>query len=463
MTGVSLRSRLLPLHHYVDVHLPQDTLMRSLLDETTTVWCGLALLCGASRLSGQAQATAKREFIWSAPGQEILAPRFSPDGEAIALVTQAHESPETKAEKANPRFGDPVVMVIDAHGNVSCQAKYGWSPSLSPDHKRVVFAEQVKPITGMRPLAAQLEGNAIRMYDCETKETLNVADPHGGYLGSPFFSADGGSIIYTNNEAVNGSMGGAVGISAFDLRRKRDTILLDKKTVPAVPCRTGDSTQSKLTAFKCSSLGKSGGPVNFPELVYDISPLGSEVVALLGLPIPAAGDFYMSDRYDMSLVSAFPGVHTMLSLGKSEAGRDNTALQPLSADRVLLFSQYWRVYSTVAGVQLPDAGPRNTNSKCRYSPDLQYYLCPEGPRGSDADHFTLYRTADAKMLARLAKMGEVYEALWSPTSSRFAVIGVRAGGEGSKRHTEQVVVYSVREIVGVSHAPFAFAPGSRRR
>jgi hypothetical protein len=434
--------------------------MRPLFDETAAACCGLALLFAAGRLGGQAQSATKREFVWSAPGQEILAPRFSPDGEAIALVTRAHGSPESKAEEANPRFGDPVVKVIDAHGNVICQAKYGWRPSLSPDHRRVVFSEQVKPITGLRGLASPMEGNAIRMYDCETKQTLKIADPRVGYLSSPFFSAEGGSIIYTNNEAINGSMGGAVGISAFDLRRNRDTILLDKKTVPTVPCRIGDSTQSKLTAFKCSSLRESGEPipVSFPQIVYDISSLGNEVVALLGLPIPAAGDLFMSDRYDLSLVSVFPAARTILSLGKSEARRDETAFQPLAGDRVLLFSKYWKVFSTSSGAQLPDAVPRNTNSKCRYSPDLQYYLCPEGPKGYDADHFTLYRTADAKVLARLPKMEEVNEVVWSPTSSRFAVIGARAGEDMSKGHTEQIVVYSVRSISSLrqSQQPFSF-------
>jgi hypothetical protein len=417
--------------------------MRRSIVDTSVFRCGLALLLVASQLGCRGQATPRREFVWSAPGQEIFAPRFSADGEAIALVTRAHGSPLTESEKANPRFGDPVVKVIDANGNVTCEAKYGWDPSLSPDHKRVVYSEQVKPITGMRALAATMAGNAIRMYDCETRKTRKIADPQVGYLSSPFFSADGGTIIYTNDEAVNGAFAGAIGISAFDLQRGRDTILLQKKVLPAISCVAGDSTQSR---GKCALLAGllDPTPVSFPQIVFKMSPLGNEVVALVGLPIPAVGDLYMTDRYDLSLVALFPRNRKILSLGKIKVGRDEATFQPLSRGRVLLFSQYWRSLSTSTGAQLREAGPRNANAECKYSPDLQYYLCREPLKGRDPDHFTLYRTSDAKVVVELPEMREVFESTWSPTSTRFVITGVPVDGETDKAHTEQLIVYSVR-------------------
>src|SRR5215510_8527420 len=153
------------------------------------------------------QAGARRELVWSAPGQEILTPRFSPDGEAIVLVTRGGGPSNTR--KIDPRFDDPIVKVIDFHGTVICEVRYGWNPSLSRDHKRLVYSEQVRPITGLRTLASTMAGNGIRMYDCETKRSLGVADPQGGYLDAPLFSPEGESILYTRNEPVNGSFGGA--------------------------------------------------------------------------------------------------------------------------------------------------------------------------------------------------------------------------------------------------------------
>ena len=392
--------------------------------------------------------------MWSRPGDQILTPGFSSDGNFVVLVTRAYWPDGADAEglpdsffkrlaaraKADPRFADPVVRVIALSGKEICEVKYGWNPSLSQDDKRLVFSEQVKPITGFRELASPQAGNGIRMFDCETKGLTKIADPDTGYLDAPFFSPDGGSIVYTENEAVNGAFGGSVGIARFDLQQNREITLVKKEMVAGVPCPPAGSKQSGREAFMCSQVKNLTS--SFPLIVFHIAPVGSDVVALLGMPIPSAGDMYLAQNYDMNLVSVLPGQRTILPLGKrSMESDDNTTFQAVSGGRVLVFSQYWKLFSLATGGVLTDVGPRNTKLKSIYSPDLKYYLCGE-PDG-DPDHFVLYRTADGKKVESLPPMALAYDAVWNPESNRFAIVGVPADGASAMNHREELIVYSV--------------------
>lgn len=225
--------------------------VRPIIQYSSAVLFFVVFLIAVQKTRAQSQAAANRELVWPAPGQEILTPQFSPDGNFVTLVTRGYvpdgadaeglpdsffKTLETK-EKSNPRFADPVSKVIDLHGNVTCEVRYGWNPSVSRDDRRLVFSEQVKPITGFRALASPMDGNGIRMYDCGTKTTVKIADPRTCYLDTPFFSPDGESIVYTDNEAVNGAFGGSVGIAQFDLRQNKEITLVGKKTWPLSPAR----------------------------------------------------------------------------------------------------------------------------------------------------------------------------------------------------------------------------------
>lgn len=430
----------------------------------TSLRCNSAVMLFAASVAtvqgirAQAPALAARELVWSAPGNEIRSPQFSPDGNFLVLVTRAYWPDGGDAEglpdsffkrleahaKADPRFADPVIKMISVAGKVVCEARYGWNPSVSRDDKRLVFSDQVKPITGFRELASPLAGNRIRMYDCETRRLTNIADPETGYLDRPFFSPDGGSIIYTANEAVNGADGGSIGIAQFDLQKKRTITLVKKETVAAVPCPQAGSQQSGLEAFKCAEVKNS--TQRFPRIVFQTAPVGTDVFALLGLPVPSVGDMYMAQNYDMELVSVLHDAQAILPLGmRSAESDDDTSFQPVSGNRVLIFSEYWKLFSIDRGELLADIGPPNTNIKSVYSPDLKYYLRAESAEpGQDADHFVLYRTADGKRLQSLQKMARVYEAVWSSLSNRFAIAGIPVTGASARHHVEELVIYSVR-------------------
>jgi hypothetical protein len=443
---------------YAQLRSAYHSQMKPLLGYRPAVVLFAALVALVQGICAQTQSPVTQELIWRAPGNEIRSPQFSPDGNFVVLVTRAYQPDGGDAEslpdsffktleahaKADPRFADPVIKMISLAGKVVCEARYGWNPSVSRDHKRLVFSEQVKPITGFRELASPQAGNGIRMYDCETNQLTKIADPETGYLDTPFFSPDGGSIVYTENEAVNGAYGGSVGIAQFDLQQNRTITLVKKETVAAVPCPPVDSEQPGHEAFKCSKVKNS--TQSFPRIVFQTAPVGTDVFALLGLPVPSAGDMYLAQNYEMELVSVLHGAQTLVPLGRrSMESDDDISFQPVSVDKVLIFSKYWKLFSVATGKPLADIGPRNIYLKSVYSPDLKYYLRAEAAEpGQDPDHFVLYRTADGKRLQSLRKMASVYEAVWSLESNRFAVAGVPMTGADAMHHVEELVIYSFR-------------------
>jgi hypothetical protein len=436
-----------------------DYTVSILLEVRTKIHRCLALLLliafgvSTQSLNGQTQLPLKRDLVWSSPGDEIITPEFSSDGSYIVLVTRAYWPDGGDAEglpdtffknledkkKRNPRFADPVIKLIALNGQVVCEVRYGWNPSLSPDNKRIIFSEQVRPITGLRELAETQAGNGIRVFDCGTKQLAKLADPNTGYLDNPFLAADGQSVIYTENEAANGAFAGSVGLARFDLQQNRNDSLLNKETVAAVPCPPADSGKSTRESFMCSQVGSPTS--SFSRLVFHVAPAGNKVIALVGMPIPAPGDTYLAQNYEVDLVTIYPEKRKILSLGKkSMENLEDATFQVVSGQRVLIFSQYWNLFSLVTGEPLAEADRKNPRRKSIYSPDLKYFLCAE-PEG-EPNHFVLYRTADGKTLVSLRKMGEVYGAVWSPDSRRFAVVGLPIGS-GALNHHEELAVYSV--------------------
>jgi hypothetical protein len=387
----------------------------------------LLLLVSQEDAYSQSVFPLRKDLVWSKPDQEIVSAAFSPDGTLVALVTQVrwpdgHEAeglPESfftrleERKKANPRFADPVIKLVSLTGEVVCEAQYGWSPSVSPDNHRIAFSEQVKPITGLRVLAETRAGNAIRVFDCATKQTAKLVEANEGYLDQPLFTADGKAIVFTINEAVNGAYGGSVGIGLFDAEQNRKSELLAKHT-------------SFLRGF--------------PRLVFRIAAAANEVAAMVATPTGLAGT-YMAANYDIDLISVFPKQRKILALGEMGVqSLHDVAFQVGSDGRILVFAEFWRLYSLSDGEPLPDVGPHNSRRKSFYSPDLKYYLSAQPE--DDPDQFVLYSAADGKKLTAIAQMASVYAVAWSPDSKRFALVGLPKG-VGAPHPSDQLAVYSL--------------------
>lgn len=174
----------------------------------------------------------------------------------------------------------------------------------------------------------------------------------------------------------------------------------------------------------CSQVENPTG--SFPRLLLQFAPVGNQLVALLGTPIPSPGDMYLAKDYDITLLSVLPERKKILSIGKEEmaGGDEEDSFQAASDNRVMIFSHYWRPFSLTTGKWLPDLGPRNTRRTSMYSPNLKYYATPEP---TDApDHFVLYQAASGKKLQSFPKMITALEAVWSRDSKRLAIVGVPA-------------------------------------
>jgi hypothetical protein len=415
----------------------------------------LSLIGVSATANGQASSSLKKELVWSLPETEIASPQFSADGNFIVLVSRVHwpdgeeaESlPETFFKKLEarkhrePRFADPIIRLIDLKGNPVCEVRYGTNPSITADNKSIVFSRQRKPITGLRPLAATLAGNDIQLFDCEKKEARTIAEPQTGYFDNPIFLPDGQSIAYTVNEAVNGEMGGAVGVEQADVSGARKESLLAKEAAPAVRCPTAGIT--KMTDFQsmmCAQTTKLSS--SFPTLVLNVVMAGDQLLVLQAKPIPSAGDMYLASRYELSLATVFPKRDEVFSMGQGETNKLwDASIQPISDGRVMILADHWRAFSLETRNWLPETAPRNANARSIYSPNGKYYLAAE-PVKEEPSHFSLYRATDGQRVFTSPTMASVFDMRWNRDSTRFAVVALPKGVSGSA-YREVLTVYSL--------------------
>lgn len=416
--------------------------------------CCVLLVVGAC-LTAHGQGTvAKRDLIWSQPGIEIQDPQFSQDGKFIVFTTRVHWPDGDEAEslpesffkkmearkRISPRFADPEIRAIDLNGNTVCEIRYGTHPQLSADDRKIVFAHQKKPLTGLRPVADTLAGNEIQEFDCTGKRLRTVAEPSSGYLDTPIFLPEGQSVAYTRNEAVNGAFGGPVELAEVGLVAGSPRNLLTRSSTPAVPCPPLGATKSDLEAAMCSQ--PSNLSAAFPDLILGWGVTNEQLVVLEGKPLPEPGDMYLASKYVLRLFSLLPRQEILLSMGNADmSALWDTSLQPLANGNVMIFSQYWKSFSVDKKTWNPDLGPHNTNKTSIYSPDSRYYLATE-PEG-EPNHFALYRVAGGKKLMSMPKATVVYQATWSRDSRRFAVI-VSPTSSTARAHREDLIIYSLQ-------------------
>lgn len=413
------------------------------------------LLVGTSQTAtAQAVGALKQKLTWSRPESEIQSVRFSNDGRSILIVTRVHWPDGDEAEglpesffanlerrkSEDPRFADPVIQLIDVTGQTVCEVRYGINPALSDDSKKIAYARQKKPLTGMRSLAETMAGNDIQIFNCDTKKTESIATPSSGYLDTPEFVADDSSVLYTVNEAVNGAMGGPVSVQRVDLQTGKTETLLDKQNTPAVSCSAPDQSKTPLQKMMCEQNVKLS--TSFSDLLFGFGVADGSAIVFQGKPIPAPGDMYLASRYSIALHALAPIPDELLSFGEVEMNKlGDLSLQPISKSTALIFTGYWRPFSLEKKTWLPELGPKNKRAKSVYSPDLRYYALAEP--AEEPTHFVVYRSSDGIKLFSSLPIAGVFAMTWSRDSSKLAVVALPKGVSGAK-YRELLHIYRLR-------------------
>lgn len=268
--------------------------------------------------SGAANAKAvKPEFrkIWSAPNTEINSPEFSRDGKHIAFCRKIHSPDGHEAEsysndelnkraqksKKDSRWEDPEIVCLSLQDGRVERIDYGWSPIFGHDPQTIFFVHQVKPISGLRVLAATQKGNEICSFNRHTKKLKVLAKPDTGYLDHPLLSPDGRLLAYSICDAVNGEWGGPVGIGLINLST-------GATSVPVKPTK-----HHKLF-----------------DLISTVTWSNDQLLAIR--ETPRSEGMYLSDSYDVELINATSALRPIykspnpgpMSEFKIERNADNT-------------------------------------------------------------------------------------------------------------------------------------------
>ncbi len=338
----------------------------------TTAALAALFLCGKAAAAPESLVV----FRWSLPEQSIEDARFSADGRLVAFVTQMNVPDGIEAEeydyaygegwlgllaeraKREPRFQDPIVRAVDGSGREICAAGYGWSPDVRAPGPQLVYSEQVQPISLERRLADTLKGDRIVLYDCATKTTRILATPTTGYLDNPQFGPRA-EVLFTYDDVVNGSYGGAVGLAAVPLGGGAPRAI--------VPPRVKDG---------------------FPWLVSGLARGPRELTFAVEEPLPQNGDEFMASDYKRTFYR-YDLADARLAAAPQTAPRSKTSDE--------------------------DAQPAP-------SPDGKFVLIAEPHENTDATRASLWTAGRKKRLVRLDPKGLLRAMFWSPDGSRFALV-----------------------------------------
>jgi hypothetical protein len=361
----------------------------------------------------------KVAWRWSQSGCELYSPAFSPDGREVAVVSKPHEPDGAEAEvlgdkvlanfqaraQKDPRWADPQALVLQDGGKSVEKVGDGWSPTFSPDGRKVVFSAQKDAISGLRVLAQTLAGNEIAAYDRVTKTTETWVKPTYGHLDAPAFSLDGTRLAYGIEDATNGDWAGQVGVGILDLKMKTAREVLPEEKI------RGALTLVPAHAWR-----------------------GGELLALRARPASAPDSGETS--YAVELAAVSEGTSTVHSWGVQslEQGGIDADFSVLPDGGVLVFDKRWLRVDPKTGAAAPLPAAANFARKGMVS--------PSGANLARASERTVSVDSAGSNKAKFTwtARGDVAALAWSPDSRRLAVVVTHKKDEDIFLYDELVVL-----------------------
>lgn len=385
---------------------------------------GVVLLLGKLAFSEVPQVpTLTKDYSWSRSNRNIFQPAFSHSGLELAFVQQyhvpdGHEAEERESVAAarlaqietNQRLADPVISILRADHQQADSVDYGWNPCFSFGDSLLAYAFQQVPISGKRVLAQTLQGNSIKIYRRRTRQRMVVASPTQEFFLEPAF-ASAFALLYKLGGATNGSFGGAIGARKYDLRTKRDS------SVFAPQKHFGLYTL--LGTFQPSSQG----------LTY-----------LVWEPQDSIYGGWMTNEYKVWLRNLATVKH---SFGKMNFKDLENRVAVTPSGEVLYLDDQHDLRSQ------KNYFLRYYDGKLIYRKLFalkyhKFYLSPKGDYALISDYenraYLLNTTTFARTPLELPDT-EIYQAVWSGTSGRLAIVQAL---DGASQDTDVVSVFTVR-------------------
>ena len=193
------------------------------------------------------------EWSYFPDGDELHEISWSPQGDRIALVRQAHWPDGGAAHNYSgwalrmlrrkaqilPRFADPRIIIVKPGSEEAVEVDFGWSPRFSPNGRRVAYARQEKPISGMRRMVASTgAGNPIVVFDLGTKKKTVWATPEPKHQFLSPRWIDDETLLVRDCYATNGQLMGCPDL----VRISRDGVQAHVRTRPGRKRQRSDPT-----------------------------------------------------------------------------------------------------------------------------------------------------------------------------------------------------------------------------
>lgn len=180
---------------------------------------------------------AQLQLEWFQEGHILQGVSINKQGDQLVFVKRLRNK-NTPAAAAAPagtenrisygndtsRLLDPVIAHYDLKSRHLLLLDYGWAPRFSPNSRRVVYTHQEKPLNGARVVAESLKGNGIRIFEFQSKKTVDAVTTARGFLMDPVFT-DSARIIYKTGDAVNGPYAAGISLHRYNLLTRKTELL----------------------------------------------------------------------------------------------------------------------------------------------------------------------------------------------------------------------------------------------